>query len=117
MVLEVCMRVGVLAYNQTINDTPSRYISKREAASYSEASYTRLSKRLIQEKFPRAIPSSTPLRFLKTKLKIVIPKLLPPQPPSNLNLFYPVKDYSSYAIYNMRRVWGNTSTIGNPIPY
>ncbi len=112
------MRVGVLAYNQTQNDSPARYISKKEAASYSEAAYSWISKKLIQERFPRSIPSSTPMRHLKARMKIIIPKLKAPQPPMNLNLFYPVKDYSSYAKANMQRIWGeNCAKIGNPIPY
>lgn len=112
------MRVGVLAYNQTENDSPIRFISQKEAASYSEAAYFRISKKLIKERFPRSIPSSRSIRHLKVKLKIVIPKLNAPTPPMNLNLFYPVKDYSSYAKANFERVWGeNCAKIGNPIPY
>lgn len=113
------MRVGVLAYNQTINDTPYRFISKREAASYFDSCYQRISKKLIRERFPNSIPSSNPLRHLKTKLKIVVPKIKAPGPQhtTTMNLFYPVKDSSSYAAYNLIRVWGDLSQMGNPLPY
>lgn len=114
------MRVGIVCFGEAADSRPWMFISVPLAKQLvADGTHERLSKKKIRELAPHITPKPDPKRHCRTKLKIIIPKLNAPAPvESNLNLFYPIKDYSSYAKANFERIWGeNCARIGNPIPY
>lgn len=115
------MRVGIICFGEPADSRPWLFTSSSKARAYVAAgTHQRISKKLILELSPDATPGPDPDRFLKASLEIsVIPLLKDPVPVEpNLNLFYPLKDYSSYAKANFERIWGeNCTKLGNPIPY
>lgn len=85
------MRIGILSAKQALSDTPYRHAPKRVVKVFvADHKLVMLSKSLAQE--IRLIPSSDYDRLLHPEIK-VIQKLLPPTPPSNLDLYYPNPRY------------------------
>lgn len=114
------MRIGVLRNNQLETDKPDRFVSKSAAGGFlRHLTHERISKYVIREvlvkaalggslQYQRSItPSSDPGRHFIPKLRIkAVSELLPPGLPTNLVLYYPVKDQSSYAKQNFLRMYG-----------
>jgi len=117
------MRVGILNVGEPEDSKPWKFTSVSKAKLYvADGTHERLSKKKIRELAFRATPAPDPDRFMKVRLEILIediPSLKDPlSVEPNLNLFYPVKDYSSYAKANFERIWGeNCTRLGNPVPF
>src|SRR6185369_14671230 len=101
------MRIGILSPNQTLRDTPKRYVSKTVAALLVRRLLVeRVTKHLIRELKIGSADStiSNSARFTKPTPE-VIPTILPPREPEGLLLQYPHPDQSSYAIQHFRETW------------
>lgn len=104
------MRIGILRYNQT-DGRPWLWTSVTKAKEYVAAgSHKKISKKIIIELYSDITPPTRPERHYCTGVKIIsvpLPQLNPPSLPSTLNLWYPVRDMSSYARRNFEEIWGS----------
>lgn len=102
------MRIGLLSLRQSVNDRPYRFISTRDAKlGIIRGTLKKHSKKLYQEVALNIIASSSPERHFIPKVDVVmVSNTVSISLPTTLNLFYPVKDQSTYAERNFHEIWG-----------
>jgi hypothetical protein len=112
-------QVGVIFLNQKGSGRPWFHVSRTTAKQLVLAgTHEWISKNIIYELVLTSTPESSPSRHFISK-PVVVPTIAPPTPDfqKGLVLAYPIKDDSSYATYNLQKIWGeNCSRLGNPIP-
>jgi len=110
------MRIGVLRNTQSENDSPKEYISKSHAQKLMRSgTHYKVSTYIIREMVIGSTPVGNPerhaaklLRHVDEVIAVPVHKLNPPEGPSTLNLFYPVRDMSSYGPRNFKEIWGGS---------
>jgi hypothetical protein len=105
-------RVGVLEFSQKIHEPTPHLVSRKYATRLvDECMAVWRNKKLIQLT-RRENWGSVKIYCGQIRAGVVIiPQILPPLAPTNLVLYYPVRDMSSYGQRNFQQLWNSQAMI------